>query len=171
MAIGELLRAKGIITQEQLDSVVHQQKIAGGRLGDNLVALGYLTREDLEAVISEPPPVPKTLDETGLESNFLLNALLRTMYISPLQTIPELSEQIMLTRPVVDELLNFAKKDALVEIRGPSEKNYNIMRYALTNAGKERASEALRRCEYIGPVPIPLDVYQSQSKSRPSPTK
>jgi hypothetical protein len=162
MALGELLREKGIITQEQLDRVLHQQKIAGGRLGDNLVALGYLTREDLEAVISEPPRVPKTVDETGLEANFLLNCLLRTMYISALQTIPELSEQVMLTRGVIDELLNFAKKEALVEIRGPSEKNYNIMRYALTNAGKERASEALRRCEYIGPVPVPLDVYQEQ---------
>jgi hypothetical protein len=162
MALGELLRAKGIITQEQLDRVLHQQKIAGGRLGDNLVALGYLTREDLEAVISEPPRVPKTVAETGLEANFLLNALLRTMYISALQTIPELSEQIKLTRGVIDELLNFAKKEALVEIRGPSEKNYNIMRYALTNAGKERASEALRRCEYIGPVPVPLDIYQEQ---------
>ena len=84
------------------------------------------------------------------------------MYISALSTIPELAEQIMLTRGVIDELLNFAKKEALVEIRGPSEKNYNIMRYALTNAGKERASEALRRCEYIGPVPVPLDVYQEQ---------
>jgi predicted ATPase with chaperone activity len=36
------------------------------------------------------------------------------------------------------------------------------MRYALTNAGKERASEALRLCEYIGPVPIPLESYQVQ---------
>mgnify|MGYP003693692993 FL=1 len=36
------------------------------------------------------------------------------------------------------------------------------MRYALTNAGRERASEALRRCEYIGPVPIPLETYQTQ---------
>jgi hypothetical protein len=162
MAIGELLLAKGIISEEQLDRVVRQQKIAGGRLGDNLVALGYISRENLEAVLQEPPPVAKTPEDTGLDMNFLLNCLLRTMYISQLQTIPELSEQIKLTRPVVEDLLNFAKKDALVEIRGPSEKNYNIMRYALTNAGKERASEALRRCEYIGPVPIPLETYQTQ---------
>ena len=162
MAIGELLLAKGIITAEQLGKVVSQQKIAGGRLGDNLVALGYISRDNLEAILQEPPPVAKTPAETGLDTNFLLNCLLRTMYISQLQTIPELSEQIKLTRPVVEDLLNFAKKDALVEIRGPSEKNYNIMRYALTNAGKERASEALRRCEYIGPVPIPLETYQTQ---------
>lgn len=162
MALGEVLRAKGVITQEQLDRVLQQQKIAGGRLGDNLVALGYLTREDLETIISEPPRVPMCIEDTGLEANFLLNCLLRTMLISALQTIPELSEQIMLTRGVIDELLNFAKKEALVEIRGPSEKNVNIMRYALTNAGKERANEALHRCEYIGPVPVPLDMFQEQ---------
>ncbi|MGH7873275.1 MAG: ATPase [Candidatus Binatia bacterium] len=162
MAIGELLLAKGIINEAQLKKVLHQQKIAGGRIGDNLVALGYLTREDLEAILQEPPPVPKSADETGLETNFLLNCLLRTMYISALQTIPELSEQIKLTRAVIEELLTFAKKEALVEIRGPSEKNLNVMRYALTNAGKERASEALRRCEYIGPVPVPLEVFQTQ---------
>jgi len=162
MAIGELLLTKGIISAEQLDRVVRQQKIAGGRLGDNLVALGYISRATLEAVLQEPPAVAKSAAETGLEANFLLNCLLRTMYVSQLQTIPELSEQMKLTRAVVEELLNFGKKDALVEIRGPSEKSYNIMRYALTNAGRERASEALRRCEYIGPVPITLEVYQTQ---------
>jgi len=162
MAIGELLLTKGIISEEQLKAVLQQQKIAGGRLGDNLVALGFLSRGDLEAILQEPPPVAKNVTDTGLDGNFLLNSLLRTMYISALQTIPELSEQIKLTRWVVEELLTFAKKEALVEIRGPSEKNYNIMRYALTNAGRERASEALRRCEYIGPVPIPLETYQTQ---------
>jgi hypothetical protein len=162
MAIGELLLEKNVISEAQLKNVLHQQKIAGGRIGDNLIALGYITRERLEAILQEPPPVPKTIDETGLEGNFLLNSILRIMYVSALQTIPELSEQIKLTRRVVETLLEFAKKEALVEIRGPSEKSQNIMRYALTNAGKERASEALRRCEYIGPAPVPLNRYQVQ---------
>jgi hypothetical protein len=162
MAIGELLLARNVITEEQLKKVLQQQKIAGGRLGDNLVTLGYITRQDLEIILQEPPPVPKTIEQTGLDDNFLLNCILRTMYISALQTIPELSDQIKLTRGVVEELLTFAKKEALVEIRGPSERNYNIMRYALTSAGKERASEALRRCEYIGPIPVPLETYQIQ---------
>jgi len=162
MAIGELLLAKNVINEAQFQKVLQQQKIAGGRLGDNLVALGYITREDLDAILREPPPVAKSVEETGLDDNFLLNGLLRTMYISALQTVPELSEQIKLTRGVIDQLLNFARKEALVEIRGPSEKSYNVMRYALTNAGKERASEALRRCEYIGPIPVPLENYQVQ---------
>ena len=162
MAIGELLRAKGIINDEQLANVLRQQKIAGGRLGDNLIALGYISRESLDSILHEPPPIPKTADQTGLENNLLINCILRTMYVSALQTIPEVAEQTKLTRGVVEELLTAAKQDALVEIRGPSPKNYNIMRYALTNAGKERASEALRLCEYIGPVPVPLEVYQLQ---------
>ncbi len=162
MSVPELLLAKQIITEEQLDKVHRQQKIAGGRMSDNLVALGYVTKQELDAILQEPPTVAKNVDETGLDTNFLVTCLLRTMYVSGLQTIPEVSEQIKLTRGVVEELLNFAKKEALVEIRGPSEKNYNVMRYALTGAGKERASEALRRCEYIGPVPVPLESYQLQ---------
>jgi hypothetical protein len=157
MAVGELLLAKNLITEDQLKRVLQQQKIAGGRIGDNLIALGYITREKLDTILQEPPPVPKTIEETGLDTNFLINSLLRIMYVSALQTIPEISDQIKLTRGVVESLLDFAKKEALVEIRGPSEKNQNIMRYALT-----RASEALRRCEYIGPAPVPLDNYQVQ---------
>jgi predicted ATPase with chaperone activity len=162
MSIGQLLLAKKVIDEDQLEKVAQQQKIAGGRLGDNLVALGYITREKLDAILQEPPPVAKTVEQTGLDANFLLNCLLRTMYISALQTIPDLADQIKMTRGVIEELLTFAKKEALVEIRGPSENNYNIMRYALTYAGKERASEALRRCEYIGPIPVPLESYQIQ---------
>jgi hypothetical protein len=162
MAVGELLLAKNLITEDQLKRVLQQQKIAGGRIGDNLIALGYITREKLEAILQEPPVVPKTIEETGLDTNFLINSLLRIMYVSALQTIPEISDQIKLTRGVVESLLDFAKKEALAEIRGPSEKNQNVMRYALTSAGKERASEALRRCEYIGPAPVPLDTYQIQ---------
>jgi hypothetical protein len=162
MAVGELLLAKNLITEDQLKRVLQQQKIAGGRIGDNLIALGYITREKLDAILQEPPVVPKTIEETGLDTNFLINSLLRIMYVSALQTIPEISDQIKLTRGVVESLLDFAKREALVEIRGPAEKNQNIMRYALTGAGKERASEALRRCEYIGPAPVPLDTYQVQ---------
>jgi predicted ATPase with chaperone activity len=162
MALGELLLARNLINQEQLEKARQQQKIAGGRFGDNLVALGYVSRERLDAILHEPPPAPTTAAETGLETNFLLNLLFRIMYISGFQTVPELSEQIKLARGVVEELLIFAKKEALVEIKGPVENNHTILRYALTSAGKERAAEALRRCEYIGPAPVPLASYQIQ---------
>ena len=77
MAIGELLLAKNFINEDQLKKVLHQQKIAGGRIGDNLIALGYITREKLETILQEPPSVPKTIEETGLEINFLLNSVLQ----------------------------------------------------------------------------------------------
>ena len=110
MAIGELLLEKNLISEDQIKKVLHQQKIAGGHIGDNLIALGYITREKLEAILQEPPPVPKAIEETGLGTNFLLNSVLRIMYISAIQTIPEISEQIKLTRGVIESLLDFAKK-------------------------------------------------------------
>ena len=166
MPLGELLLARNVITQAQLDSVLHQQKIAGGRFGDNLVALGYITKENLEAVLQEPPPVPTTVQDTGLETNFLLNLLLRLMYVSGIQTIRELCEHIKLARRVVESLLTFAKNESLVEIRGPAENNYTIMRYALTNSGRGRAAEVLRRCEYIGPAPVPLGRIRCRFRNR-----
>lgn len=162
MALGELLLAKNLITESQLERVLQEQKIAGGRFGDNLVALGYVNRQTLESILQEPPLVPKTIYETGLDSNFVLNLLLRLMYITGLQTIPELSEQLKLSRSIIEGLLTFAKTEALVEIRGAAENNFSVMRYALTNAGKSRATEALRRCEYIGPAPVSLASYQMQ---------
>src|SRR5437879_6919666 len=121
MAIGELLLAKNFINEEQLKKVLHQQKIAGGRIGDNLIALGYITREKLETILQEPPSVPKTIEETGLDTNFLLNSILRIMYISAIQTTPEIAKQIKLTRAVDESLLDFAVKETLVDILAPSK--------------------------------------------------
>ena len=110
MALGELLLAKNLIDKNQLQTVLEQQKIAGGRFGDNVVALGYVTRERLEEVLQEPPPVPASIPETGLDTNFLNALLLRLMYISGLQTVPDLSDQLKLSRTIVEELLNITKK-------------------------------------------------------------
>ena len=40
--IGELLRERGLITEEQLDKALSIQKEKGGLLGEVLVALGYV---------------------------------------------------------------------------------------------------------------------------------
>ncbi len=62
MAIGELLLAKDIINEEQLKKVLHQQKIAGGRLGDNLVALGYHQPRRSRSHSSRASPGAKNID-------------------------------------------------------------------------------------------------------------
>jgi type IV pilus assembly protein PilB len=50
--IGELLKDKGLITEEQLDKALAEQKAEGKLLGRILVEKGYVSEEDILAVLS-----------------------------------------------------------------------------------------------------------------------
>ncbi|MGE4095447.1 MAG: ATPase [Candidatus Binatia bacterium] len=139
-----------------------RQKATGGKLEDHLISLGFLEQDKLDAVIQEPPPLPQTIADTGLDTQFLLRAVLKAMLVEGLQTVPDIAQQIALSRRIVEELLQVAKKEALVEVRGASDANLAILRHVLTGAGRERALEALQQSQYTGPVPVSLADYRSQ---------
>ena len=130
------------------------------------MALGFISREKLEEILGEAPPIPKTIAETGLDAQFLLNIVLKAMYVAGHQTIPEISNHTKLGRLIIEELLQIAKKDALIEVRGAADANFTLLRHNLTSAGRERASEGLRQCQYVGPAPVPLADYQTQTQKQ-----
>ncbi len=63
---------------------------------------------------------------------------------------------------VVSPVLEFLRREQLCEVRsatgrgGFSESTYE---YILTGRGRDMAREALERGQYVGPVPVPLNVY------------
>ena len=162
MPLGEILLAEDLINEEQIESALERQKVAGGLLGDNLVALGFITREKLEAILQEPPAAPNSIRKTGLDTQFLVNLVLKSAYVSGFQTVPEISNQIKLSRGIVEALLQLLKKEGFIEVRGATDANFAILRHTLTSMGRERAIEALKQSNYIGPAPIPLEDYQVQ---------
>ncbi len=128
----------------------------------SLEVVGATQPNRLEARLPQPPPVPRLLQDTGLNSQFLLNFILKFLYIPALQTVPEISNLIKLSQRIVESLLESLKKQQLVEVTGTADNNPLILKYVLTGKGKERAIEALKQSEYIGPVPVPLAAYQAQ---------
>ena len=56
--IGELLRDAGVITDEQLDTALEQQRISGGRLASVLLGLGAADERTLAAMLSFQQGVP-----------------------------------------------------------------------------------------------------------------
>ena len=56
--LGELLVKANLITQEQLQQALGEQKATGGRLGFNLTKLGFLKEEELTAFLSKQYNVP-----------------------------------------------------------------------------------------------------------------
>jgi hypothetical protein len=143
MALGEMLLAKDLLDKVQLELALERQRLAGGLLGDNLVALGFITREKLEGLFREPPPTPTSVRDTGLDFHLLLNSVLKTIYVSGPQTVPEISYEVKLPRGIVEELLMAAKRDGFVDVRAAADLNFSILKYSLTNLGRERVIEAL----------------------------
>jgi len=128
----------------------------------SLEVLGFTEPEQPETRLLQPPPVPRLLQDTGLQSQFLLNFILKFLYIPALQTVPEISNRIKLSQRIVDSLLETLKKQRLVEVIGAADNNPLVLKYVLTGKGKERALDALKQSEYMGPVPVPLAAYQAQ---------
>jgi hypothetical protein len=78
MSLGGLLVGRGLVTLADVDAALERQRVEGGRLGDNLVALGLLTAEQLLSVIHSAPPIPTAISETGISQRNLLNLLLKS---------------------------------------------------------------------------------------------
>src|SRR4029077_18390942 len=56
--IGELLLKEKLITPEQLQQALNQQKANGGKLGYNLVRMGFVKDEEITALLSKQYGVP-----------------------------------------------------------------------------------------------------------------
>lgn len=56
--LGEMLVKAGLITNEQLNRALDQQKVSGGRIGSNLVQLGFITEDEITSFLSRQYGVP-----------------------------------------------------------------------------------------------------------------
>ncbi|HXH82791.1 MAG TPA: ATPase [Candidatus Tectomicrobia bacterium] len=157
--LGEQLVADGVITEAQLRAALERQREKGGRIGENLVALGVLTPEDLAARFRMHPPAPLRLADTGLELTFVAELLLKHCLLLGDFTLTDLSERVKLHTAVVDEALEYLRRQKLVEVKGSADYSKLKYRFALTGAGGLRAAELLDICRYAGPAPVPLDAY------------
>jgi type IV pilus assembly protein PilB len=58
LRIGELLTKAKLLTNEQLEKALDEQKQSGGRIGEHLIRLGFVTEEDILDCLSQQYGVP-----------------------------------------------------------------------------------------------------------------
>lgn len=110
-----------------------------------------------------PPAAPRTLAEVGLSVVMMRDILLKTIFRTNLDLVSALSRVICLPIPVVQELVDLARSQKLIEATGTLHATSgNEMGYQLTDGGKARALDALSQSEYYGAMPVPLDSYTQQ---------
>ena len=115
------------------------------------------------------PTPPRTLKETGLSLGFVADLALKILYSEGYLSGIAWCERIRLPfAGVMDEVVEFLKREKLLEVRGAAggftQANYQ---YAITARGSEKAREAMDRSQYAGPAPVPLDVYTDAIRGQP----
>jgi len=105
--LGEMLVDAHLLTPNQLQDALRQQRIAGGRMGSNLVAMGFISEDVLMDFLAQKTGVPR-LEMKGLD-----------IPVSVLQRIPRrLADQLMVLPITVKE-----PKSLVLAMADPSDLN------------------------------------------------
>ncbi|MFN2144919.1 MAG: AAA family ATPase [Anaerolineales bacterium] len=107
------------------------------------------------------PPAITKIEDTGLTVLWLQDLALKIIYFGGYLNGYQMAERIALPfAGIVDQILENLKREKFVEVRSQSGGyGEGAYQYAITNAGIDRAREALDRSQYAGPAPVPIDVY------------
>ena len=107
-----------------------------------------------------PPAPPATLQETGLHPDTLSQLMLKTL-VAGEASGTALAEKLRLPFSVLDALIQHARVEKLIEVRGAAGVGSAGYRYALTDLGRDRANQFLDTSRYVGPAPVPLAQYNA----------
>jgi predicted ATPase with chaperone activity len=109
--------------------------------------------------ISEVPPEPQTLEETGLSFDLLLQLILKTLHFSGAVTGAELAGRLGLSHSAILPILEHLKLTHLVEISGGGLLGGPSFEYQITTSGRSRALLFLEQSHYVGAAPVPFSLY------------
>jgi len=107
-----------------------------------------------------PQAPPSTMAETGLHPDTLAQLMLKTL-IAGESSGTQLAESMRLPYSVLEAMVQHARVEKLVEVRGASGAGSAGYRYALTDLGRDRAMQFLDINRYVGPAPVPLAQYNA----------
>jgi len=110
-------------------------------------------------------PRPIKLEDTGLSETLVADLILKHLLDAGVIDLATLTERLSLVGPIVEPMLQFLRTEAKIEVRGGTS-NSSALRYALTDLGRQAAQDAMTRSGYVGPAPVPLDVYTRVAKAQ-----
>jgi predicted ATPase with chaperone activity len=102
---------------------------------------------------------PRTIDESALDAELLLDLTLKHFYDGGVLDLHQLADRMALTGKVMEGILASLRKDSRIEILAAKENSVGV-RYQLTDLGRAEAKNAYSRSGYIGRAPITIDHYR-----------
>ncbi len=164
--LGEKMLEKKVVTKQQIREALGRQRLHGGRLGQNLVALGYIEEEELGTFFKRVPPCPETIEATGLDQEFIAELTLKHILNMGEFRLSDLSRRIGLSTAILDEVIAYLRSHKLVEVRSATQFVKSSFIFIITELGKQRAGELMDICRYVGPAPVTLDAYNEMVENQ-----
>lgn len=107
------------------------------------------------------PTSPRTVEETGLDFLFLTELLCKILFLRGRMSLADISSHVKLPVSVLENVLDFMRAEHLCELASRGDNSASTF-FQLSDTGRLRAGDYLRRCQYAGPAPVSLDVYSAQ---------
>ncbi|HLG57324.1 MAG TPA: hypothetical protein VI485_18425 [Vicinamibacterales bacterium] len=117
-----------------------------------------------EGTRTPAPPVPATLEDTGLGSDQLEQLIVKTLYGGEATGLV-LADRVRLPFAILEPLIERIRAERLIEVRGTTGTSSVSYRYALTDLGRARALQFLAINQYMGAAPVPLASYVKQMRA------
>lgn len=157
--LGDRLKQQGI-SETQLQQALERQRLHGGRLGANLAALGFITEEALSGAMHRDPPLPRSLQESGLKLPFIVDLIMKHLLFMGSFNSQEIAERVRLPVSLVEMALEEIRRVHFVDVKGASGLTSMSYRYTITDRGKDRTTELMSVSRYVGPAPVTLEEYR-----------
>ena len=113
------------------------------------------------------PPLPESLEETGLSFQFLVDLALKLAATESSVTTGQIAVRMCLPVPLVEPLLQHLYREKCLEARGAT--GFNSNRYALLDRGWEQLRRVTEISGYVGPAPVSLNAYSAMMRSQAQP--
>ncbi len=105
------------------------------------------------------PSAPKTLQETGVSQDLVLQLVTKTLHFAGELTGTEIASRLGVMFPIIEHSLDQLRQQRHAEIIGGGSVGAPSFKYRLTDAGRTRAALYLESNQYVGALPVPLDQY------------
>jgi predicted ArsR family transcriptional regulator len=104
------------------------------------------------------PPIKA--DTLTIPKSLITDLIFRVLFSEGDVNLARFAEVIGMHPQLLDEFLAHLQREHLVEVTKADGIGRLSFSYALTDAGTNRARDALDRSQYIGPAPVDLESYR-----------
>jgi len=105
------------------------------------------------------PPVPETIEDTGLAASMIEQLILKLLYSRGEMLGRDVSQALGLKFSLVEGFFELLKHQHSIQVKKSLGMGTSTSIFALTETGRGHARECLENNQYVGPAPIPLFQY------------